>query len=158
MTEFAKKLAYYRKLAGLNQTTLGKKVGVTSTQVSKYERGLAVPRPEVLKRIADALEISVDLLMSLQDKPSKDKVREVIESIARISITASRLKNNGSSTKYMDCYLSPEVDKDFINEAKDFFYNYIRNRFGDDYDMTQVLKEYNLVDIKLVYNFLDYDD
>ena len=46
-----------RKRKGLTQKQLAEKMGVTETYISQYERDLRRPKPETVKRIADALEI-----------------------------------------------------------------------------------------------------
>lgn len=58
-TELAIRIKYFRRCAGLNQTELSKKIGVSASQVSKYESGAAEPRPRTLKKIADALKIDI---------------------------------------------------------------------------------------------------
>lgn len=63
MSSFAKNLAYYRKAIGINQTELAEKIGITAGQVSKYERGYAEPRPDILKKIAIALNIDTKKLL-----------------------------------------------------------------------------------------------
>ena len=51
----------YRVQRGLTQEALGKRVGVTTQAVSKWERG-GVPDPESIPLIADALGVSTDML------------------------------------------------------------------------------------------------
>ena len=51
-----------RKAAGLSQEALGEKLGVVSQTVSKWERGESAPDAMLLPRLADALEVSLDVL------------------------------------------------------------------------------------------------
>jgi transcriptional regulator with XRE-family HTH domain len=62
----------YRKQAGLTQKQLGEKLGVSNVNIGQYERGLRNPKLPQLKRIADALDIPFDLLVS-------DKVNELVD-------------------------------------------------------------------------------
>lgn len=57
------RIKHYRKLAGINQFELAKKIGVTPAQVSRYERGLTEPRAPVLLKIANSLNIDVRVLL-----------------------------------------------------------------------------------------------
>lgn len=52
-----------RKDRGWSQADLASKTGISQVMVGKYERGDAVPSLEVAKKIADALEVSLDYLV-----------------------------------------------------------------------------------------------
>lgn len=43
---------------GLSQSSLGAMVGVTGDRIQKYENGVRKPKTELLKKIAEALEVS----------------------------------------------------------------------------------------------------
>lgn len=154
MTEFSKKLGHYRKIAGLSQTALANKIGITPTQISKYERGAAEPKPETLKKISEALNVTIEDLLSNGNKVNV-LVQEHLNSMSRLNITAKQISEIENtpfiSTKYLDCYLSPEADIDFTNDIKNLIYNYIKNRFGEDYSMVEILEKYNLKTIELEY-------
>ena len=47
---------------GFTQKELSEKLGLSETYVSQYERDMRNPKPESLKRIADALDIPVSAL------------------------------------------------------------------------------------------------
>ena len=57
----------YRLLKGITQEQLGLLVGVTTQAVSKWECG-GTPDAELLPRIAEVLEISIDALFGREDK------------------------------------------------------------------------------------------
>ena len=48
----------------LTKEKLGKLVGVHHSQIGRYERGDASPSAEVLKKMANALDVSADYLMN----------------------------------------------------------------------------------------------
>lgn len=50
-----KKLAKLRKLRGMSQTALAAALRTSQANVSKWEKGWTVPRPNTLTRIAQAL-------------------------------------------------------------------------------------------------------
>ena len=62
--EFGNRLYQLRKKAGLSQTQLGKKVGLSNKAVSKWENGLAKPGLDIVHKLADVLGVSVDDLLS----------------------------------------------------------------------------------------------
>lgn len=59
----SKIMARLREDKNLSQTDLANKSGVSRVMIGKYERGEAVPSIEAAKRIADALEVSLDYLV-----------------------------------------------------------------------------------------------
>ena len=60
----ARNLKHYREKAGLTQEGLARAVGELSTgAVSAIEQGKNTPRIDTLKRIADALGVTVDKLL-----------------------------------------------------------------------------------------------
>ena len=56
-----------RKVRGLTQIELAKKIGVTTRAIQNYESGTRVPRIDVVTKIANALEVDVDDLVSDND-------------------------------------------------------------------------------------------
>ena len=50
-----------------SQADLAARVGATRPQISRYESGSYEPRPEMLGRIADALETTADFLITGRD-------------------------------------------------------------------------------------------
>ncbi len=61
---FAKKLAYYRKSAGLTQFDLAEKINYSDKSVSKWERGEGVPDIFVMSRIAELFSVKIDDLIN----------------------------------------------------------------------------------------------
>lgn len=58
------KIAYYREKAGLSQRELADRVGVSSGAIGQYETNRRTPRIETLRRLAEALHVSVAELIS----------------------------------------------------------------------------------------------
>jgi len=56
-------IADLREQKGWSQTDLADSSGVSRVMIGKYERGDAVPSIEAAKKIADALEVSLDYLV-----------------------------------------------------------------------------------------------
>ena len=64
---FAERLRKARKIAGLNQSDLAKKLNVRQGAVSHWERGEREPSYEMLCKIAEVLECDVKYLLGLID-------------------------------------------------------------------------------------------
>jgi transcriptional regulator with XRE-family HTH domain len=64
MSDLGKRIQELRKQAGLSQTELASKIGVSYPQMSRYEVKGVQPPADVLKRLADVLNTSVDYLVS----------------------------------------------------------------------------------------------
>lgn len=71
---FGMRLARLRSKNGMTQRDLGVTVGVSWSQISRYEAGKAKPRLPVLMKIADALGTTVE---ALTGDHSDDEGREV---------------------------------------------------------------------------------
>jgi transcriptional regulator with XRE-family HTH domain len=97
-----KKLKKYRTEKGITQTALAKSIGIYQKNISDYEKDSVVPSITMIKKIADALGVSLDHLMSsdphiIKDKrivrickeldrmeePDKDAILKVIEALLR---------------------------------------------------------------------------
>lgn len=60
------KIRFYRKQKGLSQKALGELAGgIHEVTIRKYEAGLRNPKPAQLKRIADAMGISVFMFLDI---------------------------------------------------------------------------------------------
>ena len=60
-----------RKKAGLTQKELGKRLGVSASMIAQYENSTRKPKLETLKKIALALDSSIDYFIPL-DPQSND--------------------------------------------------------------------------------------
>ncbi|CCY47850.1 transcription regulator [Peptostreptococcus anaerobius CAG:621] len=66
------KIKKYRQERKYKQSELAGKLGITVNTLSNYERGITKPTSEMLLKISDILEISVDDLISEYDVSIKD--------------------------------------------------------------------------------------
>ena len=53
------RIRYYRKLAGLTQSELAKKAGISMMSIRRYETGERVPNLETLRKIASCLNTDI---------------------------------------------------------------------------------------------------
>lgn len=63
MITIGERLANARRAAGLSQSALASRVGLTPQTISLYERGRLRPGTQAAVRIADALQIDVRTLV-----------------------------------------------------------------------------------------------
>ena len=107
------KISQLRKEKKLTRDNLGKMVGTSGAVIGRYERNEITPSVEIAKKIADALDISLDYLTGstnsiIQDKKmlyrfellqkidqtEMDRILYVIDSLlrdAQISLTQQKL-------------------------------------------------------------------
>ena len=64
---FGQKVAFCRKELKLSQAELGKRSGINGDIIGKYERNEMKPSIETAKKLADALEVSLDYLVGDRD-------------------------------------------------------------------------------------------
>lgn len=94
MSAFSENLTYYRKLAGLNQNQLAEKIGITPAQVSRYERDMAEPRPDVLAKIASVLNIKIEDLIpvpKITETPYKEIGNVISKRMNELNISSFQL-------------------------------------------------------------------
>lgn len=71
--EFSSNLKLFREKAGLTQDDLAKKLYITRQSISKWENGTAEPSIEVLLKLAEIFDISVDELLKSEQPKIKDE-------------------------------------------------------------------------------------
>jgi len=92
--KFGEKITKLKKAKKMSQVALAEKTGISRDAISKYERGDTVPSVDYAKRIADALGVSLDYLVSDNDN------EDVLD-----NITLKRIK---------EIQVLPEIEKDKI--------------------------------------------
>ncbi|MFS0904164.1 helix-turn-helix domain-containing protein [Priestia aryabhattai] len=68
-------IAKYRKEKKITQTDLAKKLDLNRSYLSTVESGARTPSLQLLKQIADTLEVSIDSLLGRDDKNFYNVVR-----------------------------------------------------------------------------------
>lgn len=66
------KLKELRKLRGMTQEQLGTLVGASKASISFYETGRQEPSIDMLKRLADALEVTTDTVLGYETISQKN--------------------------------------------------------------------------------------
>lgn len=104
--EFKARLKQIRTQKGLSQNQLAKMVKVHVTNISRYERGENKPTTDVLQRLADALAVSSDYLMSgtLDDAANKSiSDKELLSQFIRVEKLPSDKKH--LVKEFLDAFL-----------------------------------------------------
>lgn len=85
-SNFPEKLRKARKERGLTQGQLAQRVNVDLQRISKYERGVNVPTTDIMVRIADTLDVSLDYLLRNGKNRALGKIRdnELIDQFTQI--------------------------------------------------------------------------
>lgn len=63
MISVGKQIQDLRKLNNLNQSQLADKIGVSLTQLQRYENKGVQPPADILKKLADTFNVSIDYLV-----------------------------------------------------------------------------------------------
>jgi transcriptional regulator with XRE-family HTH domain len=67
----ADRLRQARERAGVSQRELARRLNVSQQSIAQHERGQRLPRPERLRALAVALQVSCDFLVGLEDDDSE---------------------------------------------------------------------------------------
>jgi transcriptional regulator with XRE-family HTH domain len=73
-----------RKKKGLSQAELGRMIGTSGDVVGRYERGDITPSIEVVSKISDALEVSVDYLIGKTKMELDKQALKRLEDISQL--------------------------------------------------------------------------
>ncbi len=68
---FSDKLKELRNNAHISQSTLAKALFVSQQAVAKWEIGTASPNPEMIKKIAEYFDVSIDYLLGREEQQKK---------------------------------------------------------------------------------------
>lgn len=82
MQKVGGQIAALRKNRGFTQTDLGERLGVTFQAVSKWERGEALPDAALLVDLAEALETTVDLILTGGERAMNYRGKITVSSMA----------------------------------------------------------------------------
>jgi transcriptional regulator with XRE-family HTH domain len=77
MTSFGDNLKRFRSEKNISQAELADLINMHSTHISRYERNLTSPSIDVVKKIAEKLNVTADMLVfGTQDEKAKNKLND----------------------------------------------------------------------------------
>lgn len=114
---FAQRLKALRRQKKLSQTELGQLAEMAFTQVSRYERGITHPTTDALRRLAQALGVSVGDLMD--GTPSTGFVKPEEQEIFRRLRLIEKLppEDKDAVMKLLDAFLIRKQVQDLATSS-----------------------------------------
>jgi len=82
MSTLGKRIQELRKNAGLTQQELAAKIKISHPQIVRYETKDVQPPADVLKKLADVLNVSIDFLVN---GDTNEKVRQSLKDVELIN-------------------------------------------------------------------------
>lgn len=118
MADFSSKLRDIIESRGVTQSWLAEKTGATEATISRYLSGVHKPNLDIVARIAQALNVSIDYIMdlSLSPTPYKEPEREIV-----ILADAYRRADDDHKNivwSVLDSYLTPEEKHSYRSQSK----------------------------------------
>lgn len=74
---FGNFISALREQRGLSQYQLGALVGVSDKAISKWENGVSKPRINVIRKLADVLDVGIDELLTCKYITFKNKRKDL---------------------------------------------------------------------------------
>ena len=105
-----------RSRAGLSQSELAAKIGVTNKAVSKWEVGKAKPGVETIRKLAALFQVSVDEMLKKREKENKAEITKIVITggpCAGKSTAMSRIQNAFTQMGYSVLFV-PETATELI--------------------------------------------
>ncbi|MEN9867071.1 MAG: hypothetical protein RL748_2661 [Pseudomonadota bacterium] len=102
---FAQRLRDLRKQKNLSQTALGKLASLHYTHIGRYEKGVAQPSGDTVRRLAEALGVSTDYLLE-----------GTINTVAK-----ARFNDKELLRQFQEVEQLPDEDKEVIKKFLDAF-------------------------------------
>ncbi len=96
MVNFGIILRELRKQMGMSQNQLAKRLGVSKSVISYYERSERMPSPDVLMKLAAFFHVSTDYLLGLDSRAILDVSDLSMEDVKLLEsiVIALRIKNS----------------------------------------------------------------
>ena len=101
-----------REKRNINQLKVAIDIGITQESISKYENNSAFPSREILIKLADYFNCSIDYLLNRTDNPNinKDKISKEDEKIENLIFRYKSLSDENKN-KLEGCLLALEQEE-----------------------------------------------
>lgn len=94
---FGEKIKALRKEKGLSQRQLGEKMGVKQQTIAQYEKATDQPKLSTVRKIAEALDVSISELVNDWRQYTPEEIAADIESTAKKGLTHASSAYNGDN-------------------------------------------------------------
>lgn len=101
---FGDRLRWARKRKGMSQAKLGELLAVSDATVNRYERGVSEPSLDMVRKLADILDVSVEFLLGSKQGPGSESVLSDEE----IRILETVMSNPDLRLMFKDLQSAPE--------------------------------------------------
>ena len=132
---FGKRIRKLRLEQNLKQTDLAAKLGISTSSVGMYERELRQPDEEILKKIADFFNVSIDYILGNSDK--RDHSELTYKDNRNIAKTLDMLKdqidNNESGELNYNGIEVTDDDAELLMDALDMALRRIKKKNKEKY-------------------------
>lgn len=88
----ADRIQRVREQAGLTQSELAKKLGITRSSVSAWEQGISVPSTQYIVELANLFSVSTDFLLGVENSETVNVAGLTDEDIELIHAIIKHLK------------------------------------------------------------------
>ncbi len=84
---FSDRLCFLRKKCGLRSFDFAKKLGLSQSQVSRYENGINSPDIDMLAKIAEVLDANLHWLITGKPSPDAEKAIRILKPFAQARLS-----------------------------------------------------------------------
>ena len=111
---FPERLLALRRQRGWTQRHVAERTGINASQITRYEKGQAVPNADALKLLAECFEIPIDNLVSGTSATLEDK--ELLEEFHQVQRLPERDK--ALIKEILHTFLARRKLEDFVSNVK----------------------------------------
>ena len=166
--DIGKQIILLRETAGISQKDLAEKISVTQPSLSRWESGAVVPPLHQIERIAGALGVSLEEVLS-EDKEEYEKLRKKLFVSRMVSLVLAILLVVGITLVVMPKYrviAGPEVSENDYGPSLEFYAKpvFFFSESGSEAYARKLAKkyadrnEYETIEVHFVKAAADYYD
>ena len=166
--DIGKQIILLRETAGISQKDLAEKISVTQPSLSRWESGVVVPPLHQIERIAGALGLSLEEVLS-EDKEEYEKLRKKLLASRLVSLVLAILLVVVIILVVMPKYrviAGPEVSENEYGASLEFYVKpiFFFTESGSEAYAKKLAKqysdrtEYETIDVVFVKSSADYYD
>ena len=132
---FGKRIRKLRLEQNLKQKDLAAKLGISTSSVGMYERELRQPDAEILKKIADFFNVSIDYILGNSDKRDHSELTyKDNRNIAKtLNVLKDQIDNNESGELNYNGIEVTDDDAELLMDALDMALRRIKKKNKEKY-------------------------